>query len=72
MMEMMLDLLDARDAWQQRQRQHSAILGASSSTITVDVVNTSIKASKISYFFPNMLLDQGDKDVVEKDGKLYY
>ena len=31
-----------------------------------------MKASEIGYFFPNMPLDWGDKDIVEKDSKLYY
>ena len=31
-----------------------------------------LKASEIGYFFPNMPLSWGDKDIIEKDGKLYY
>ena len=72
---MMLDLLDQRD--RQRQASEAAaptdpIGQARSTTSTETTAQATLKASEIGFFFPNMPLSWGDKDIIEKDGKLYY
>jgi len=43
-----------------------------STTSSKTTAQAILKVLEIEYFFPNMLLDWGDKDIVEKEGKLYY
>jgi hypothetical protein len=74
-MQMMMDLLEQRD--RQRQASEAAaptdpIGQARSTTSTETATQVTLKASEIGLFFPNMPLSWGDKDIIEKDGKLYY
>ena len=74
-MQMMLDLLEQRD--RRRQLSETAAppdpIGSARSTTSSDTATqATLKASEIGYFFPNMPLTWGDKDIIEKDGKLYY
>ena len=64
----------AQTGLQQSSRQSSVTPRAIGSTTssTIETTTTSLKPSEIGYFFPNMPLDWGDKDIVEKDGKVYY
>jgi hypothetical protein len=72
---MMLDLLEQRD--RRRQLSETAAppdpIGSARSTTSSDTATqATLKAAEIGYFFPNMPLTWGDKDIIEKDGKLYY
>ena len=72
---MILDLLDQRERQRESQpppnpTDPTGRTGSTTSTETTTQVT--LKASEIGYFYPNMPPSWGDKDVVEKDGKLYY
>ena len=71
----MLDLLDQCE----RQRQllplpdNSNLTGHMQSITSTDTTTqVALKALEIRFFYPNMLLSWGEKDIIEKDGKLYY
>ena len=75
-MQMLASLSERLD--QMESQQHRSLMqppfempSTSASAASADIT-AAPKASEIGYFFPNMPLDWGDKDVVEKDGKLYY
>src|SRR5438045_6828191 len=74
LMQMMTEFLENWESWQCPLQHSSATPGASGSSMSqaMETNTTSLKASEIGYFFPNMPLDWGDKDVIEKDGKMYY
>ena len=72
---MMLDLLEQRDHQRQLSETTAPPFPTSSTRSTTSSNTTTqatLKASEIGYFFPNMPLTQGDKNIIEKDSKLYY
>src|SRR5580700_7986417 len=78
-MQMVIDLLEQRLDQRDRQRQLSGTAappdpnGSTQSTTSSDTtVPATLKASEIGFFYPNMPPTWGDKDIFEKDGKLYY
>lgn len=56
----------------QRSPRRSSTTPETSTSRSAETTTTSLEASEIGYFFPNMPLDWGDKDMVEKDDKMYY
>ena len=72
---MMLDLLEQCDRQWQLSKTTTPPFPTSSTQSTTSSNTTTqatLKAFKIRYFFPNMPLTQGDKDIIEKNSKLYY
>ena len=72
---MMLDLLEQCDRrWQlsKTATPPNPTGLARSTTSSNTATQATLKALEIGYFFPNMPLTQGDKDIIEKDSKLYY
>jgi hypothetical protein len=64
----MLDLLNKRE---RPLGLLSRILAPLASIVSTDG-NTSIKASEVSYVYPNVLREWGENDVIDRDGKVYY
>ena len=72
---MMLDLLEQRDRRRQLSKTAAPPNPTSfirSTTSSDTTAQATLKALEIGLFFPNMPLSWGDKDIIEKDGKLYY
>jgi len=70
---MVMDLLDQHQRQSQPPADPTDLAGRmGSTTSSKTTAQATLKALEIGYFFPNMPLDWGDKDIVEKEGKLYY
>jgi len=59
----------------QHERERQASQGLTNpigSVTSTETTQATLKASEIGFFYPNMPLNWGDKETIEKDGKLYY